>query len=81
MIEVGTTCNLWLGGTISGTPGNLTWSGGTKTFSFTISGSGFYFKVGDYQQFTTASGDGQYKSSSYATVELKNLFVTHSPAL
>ncbi len=73
-IEVlGTTCNLYING--------------TKQFTFTISGTGFYFKTGDYQQFSTAvtnssgSPDGGYSPSSYARTELKNLVVTHSPAL
>jgi hypothetical protein len=78
---VDTTCSIYLGGTITGTPGNYTYSGGSVVKSFTISGDGFYYKALDYQQFSTVSGDGQYKSTSYATVELKNLQVTHSPAL
>jgi hypothetical protein len=50
-----------------------------KTLS--LSGPGGYFKTGDYQQFSTASGDGQYAPSSYAVTELRNLSVTHTPAL
>jgi hypothetical protein len=86
MIEVvNTTCNLWMGGTISGTPGNYTYTGGSIVKSFTISGSGYYFKAGDYQQFSTAitnahgNPDGGYKATSFARVELKNLQVKHTP--
>jgi len=88
MIDVvGTTCSLYIGGTISGTPGNYTYTGGTMAKSFTISGTGFYFKAGDYQQFSTyvtnphGNPDGGYQATSFARVELKNLFVTHTPAL
>jgi hypothetical protein len=61
------TCKIYLGGVVKKT--------------ITLSGSGGYFKTGDYQQFSTASGDGQYAPSSYAVVELRNLSVTHTPAL
>ena len=89
MIDVvGTTCNLYRGGTISGTPGNYTYTGGSVVKSFTISGSNtFYFKAGDYQQFSTAvvngggNPDGGYQATSYARVEVKNLYVVHTPAL
>jgi hypothetical protein len=88
MIDVvGTTCSLYIGGTISGTPGAYTYTGGTMVKSFTISGTLFYFKAGDYQQFSTAvvnahgNPDGGYQATSYARVELKNLFVNHTPAL
>lgn len=70
---IDTTCNLYIGG--------------VKKFTFTISGTGFYFKAGDYQQFSTAvtnaqgNPDGGYQSTSNAKVELKNLVVTHTPAL
>jgi len=79
MIEViGTTCNIWIGGTITGTVGNWAWSGGTKVFTFTISGTGFYFKAGDYQQFSTVSTDGGYVAAAYAITELKRISVYHS---
>jgi hypothetical protein len=88
MIDVvGTTCSLYIGGTISGTPGAYTYTGGTMVKSFTISGTLFYFKAGDYQQFSTyvtnphGNPDGGYQATSYARVELKNLYVNHTPAL
>ena len=81
---VGTTCNIYLGGTITGSVGSWVWSGGTKVFSFTISGTGMYFKSGDYQQFSTfvtnSSGnpDGGYLATSKAIVDLKRIAVSHS---
>lgn len=81
---IGNTCNIYLGGTITGTVGNWVWSGGTKVFSFTISGTGFYFKAGDYQQFSTfvtnSSGnpDGGYLATSKAITEVKRLAVFHT---
>jgi hypothetical protein len=70
---INTTCKLYIGGVVK--------------FTFTISGTGFYFKAGDYQQFSTAvtnaqgNPDGGYAATSFARVELKNLVVTHTPAL
>jgi hypothetical protein len=70
---VNTTCKIYLGGVVK--------------FSFTISGTGYYFKAVDYQQFSTAvtnaqgNPDGGYAATSFARVELKNLVVTHTPAL
>jgi hypothetical protein len=88
MIDVvGTTCSLWLGGTISGARGSETYSGGSIVKSFTIGLTGGYFKAGCYAQFSTAvvnahgNPDGGYQATSYARAELKNLRVTHTPAL
>ena len=70
---INTTCNIYIGG--------------VKKFSFTIGLTGGYFKAGDYQQFSTAvtnaqgNPDGGYAATSNAKVELKNLVVTHTPAL
>ena len=36
-----------------------------------------YFKAGNYQQFSTESGDGGYPGEARSTVELRNLVVTH----
>jgi hypothetical protein len=43
-----------------------------------VTATGCYFKAGNYQQFSTLSTDGGYAASSYSTVELSNLDVTHS---
>jgi hypothetical protein len=85
--SIGTTCNIYTGGTITGTPGNYTYSGGSILKSFTIGLTGGYFKAGCYVQFSTAvinahgNPDGGYAATSYGSVELKNFQVTHSPAI
>jgi hypothetical protein len=58
------TCKIYIGGVVK------------KTFS--MPSGGMYFKSVNYAQFSTASTDGGYASTSYAEVELKNLVVTHS---
>lgn len=61
------TCKLWINGVVRKT--------------ITLNGSGCYFKAGNYQQFSMVSTDGGYPASAYSRVELRNLVVTHSPAL
>jgi hypothetical protein len=42
-----------------------------------VASASCYFKAGNYQQFSTKSGDGGYPGEARSTVELRNLVVTH----